>query len=96
MARKYKEYVQDMLTYHQELFDAFRLIHDKYALDPEKYQQEFNDKGEEVLVVMRKYENMLCNNSEGSRYGKFSSNLADKFREEVRTYFSKIDFIGMK
>lgn len=88
------EFFNDMLEYNKELFDEFKEIHDKYALQPEKFKDEFNDKGQEVLRVIRKYENMLCGKQEGGKYGKFSAKLADSFWEPVRKLFPKIDFVG--
>lgn len=80
---------------HKELFDEFKVIHDKYEASAKKWQNEFNEKGQEILEVIRKYENMLCSQSEGGKYGKFSAKLAEKFWEPVRAQFPKIDFIGM-
>lgn len=96
MAAKYQEYFQDMLENHKDLFVAFTRIHKAYAIDPEKFQKEFNEKGEEVLHIIRRYESMLCGKSEGTGYGKFSSKLSDKFWEAVRKTFPKIDFVGMR
>lgn len=91
---KYQQYFQDMTENHKELFTLFKDIHDKYALDPKKWQKEFNETGQEILRIIRKYENMLCGKSEGGKYGKFSTKLADKFWEPIRARFPKIDFIG--
>lgn len=96
MAAKYIQYFQDMLENHKELFDCFKEIHNKYETFPEKYQKEFNEKGEEILPIIRRYENMLCGRSEGTGYGKFSSKLSDKFWDTVRKMFPKIDYIGMQ
>lgn len=93
---KHQQYFQDMLENNKELFDEFRKIHDAYQHDSKTFQKEFNEKGEKILTVVRKYENMLCNHSEGGKYGKFSSNLSDKFWEAVRKYFPKIDFVGVE
>lgn len=95
MASKHQQYFQDMLENNQELFDNFKRIHALYEQDAEKYQKEFNEEGEKVVAIVRRYENMLCNHSEGGKYGKFSSNLSDKFWETVRKYFPKIDFVGL-
>ncbi|MBI2074827.1 MAG: hypothetical protein HYT83_03270 [Candidatus Levybacteria bacterium] len=92
---KYKEYFQDMLASNKNLFDEFKKLHNKYATEPQKWQNEFNEKGQEILTIIRHYENMLCSQSEGGKYGIFSSKLAEKFWEEIRTHFPKIDFIGM-
>lgn len=93
---KYQQYFQDMLETHQKPFDEFKIIHDKYALDPKKWQKEFNEMGQDVLTIIRKYENMLCGKSESGKFGKFSSKLSDKFWEQIRAYFPKIDFVGTK
>jgi hypothetical protein len=93
---KYKQQVEDMLSAHEEVFKAFKEIHDKYEKDPKKWQKEFNEKGVEIQALLRRWENNLCGKSEGGRYGKFSSSLAEKFRDEVKVHFPKIDFIGIK
>lgn len=85
-----------MLDQNKELFDSFRKIHDQYALDPESWQEKFNEEGQKVLDVIRKYENRLCSRSEGSGFAKFTGNLSEKFQAEVRILFPKIDYIGLK
>jgi len=93
---KSQQYFQDMVEYNKELFDEFKEIHDKFALDEKKYQQAFNEVGEKVQGIIRKYENLLCQHSEGGKYGKFSEKTADTFWKYIRGAFPKIDFIGMK
>lgn len=84
-----------MLEAHQDIFKEFKKLHDNYEVDPKKYQAEFNEKGLEIQAILRKWENNLCGKSESGKFGKFSSNLADKFREEVKVHFPKIDHVGM-
>lgn len=96
MAAKYKQQVQDMLEAHKDIFKEFKKLHDAYEVDPKKWQDEYNEKGLEIQAILRRWENNLCGKSEGGMYGKFSSQLADKFREEVKVHFPKIDHIGMK
>ncbi|OGM11030.1 hypothetical protein A2Z22_04165 [Candidatus Woesebacteria bacterium RBG_16_34_12] len=93
---KYRQYFQKMLSDNQEIFASFRLLHDNYALDQEKWQEEFNLKGEKILEIVREYENRLCANTERGMYNKFSANLAEKFQNEVRKHFPMIDYIGVK
>lgn len=93
---KSQEYFQDMLEIHKILFSEFEAIHKKYVEDPDKYQDQFNEKGMEILTIIRKYENMLCSQSEGGKYSKFSSNLSETFWKIIRGKFPKIDFIGIK
>lgn len=95
MAAKYKEYFNLMLKDHKEVFENFKDIHDHYTMEPQKYQKMFNDYGKEILEVVQEYENRLCAKSEGSGYGRYSANLSDKFREEVKRYIPKINSIGL-
>lgn len=93
---KYKKQIEEMMATHKDLFEAFRKLHDNYVLDPQQWQEKYNEEGREVMALLRRYENNLCSKSESSRYGKFSSNLSDKFWAEVRQIFSKIDYIGIQ
>ena len=93
---KSQQYFQDMLESHKDLFDAFKIVHDQYVLDPKKFQNQLNELGEDVLRIIRRYENMLCAQSEGGKYGKFSSKTADKFWEYVRSLLPKIDAVGLQ
>lgn len=93
---KSQQYFQDMMESHKDLFDAFKVVHDKYMSEPKKFQESLNELGEDVLKIVRRYENMLCSQSEGGKYGKFSSNLSDKFWEFIRGAFPKIDAIGLQ
>jgi hypothetical protein len=93
---KYKQVVNQMLEKNKELFDSFRIVHDKYALNPDKWQIQLNLEGERVMEVIQEYENLLCSSTEGGGYGKFSANLADKFRQEVKRIFPKVYCIGIE
>jgi hypothetical protein len=93
---KYKQQVQDMLEVHADVFKEFKTIHDAYISDPQKWQHTFNEKGREIIPILARWENSLCARSESGKYGKFSSNLAEKFRNEVKMHFPSIDSIGRK
>lgn len=93
---KSQQYFQDMMEYNKEAFDEFKIVHDKYALEPEKYQQELNDVGEKIQTIIRKYENMLCGKAESGMYGKFSNKTAETFWSYIRKEFPKIDCIGLR
>jgi hypothetical protein len=92
---KYRQYVQSMLTENQELFDAFRPIHDAYAINPDANQGKFNDAGRPVMDVIQEYERKLCAKMGAGQYSKFSTNLSEKFMEEVKAIFPKIMFVGV-
>lgn len=96
MAAKFKEYFDMMLKENKELFENFKDIHDHYTLEPEKYQKIFNDYGREILEVVQDWENRLCSKSEGSGYGKYTLNLSEKFRAEIKKYLPKINSIGLQ
>lgn len=96
MAAKFKEYFDMMLKDNKDAFDNFKDIHDHYVMEPQKYQKVFNDYGKEILEIVQEYENRLCAKSEGGGYGRFSTKLADKFREEVKKYIPKINSIGLE
>lgn len=85
-----------MIDQNKELFNSFMAVHDKYASDQEKYQEEFNQLGGEVLEIVKTWEEKLCAKSEGGGYGKFSHNLADKFHDLLKKDFAYIDFVGCK
>ena len=93
---KYKQQVADMLQVNAAVFKEFKTIHDAYLADPQIWQEAFNEKGREIIPIIARWENSLCAKSESGKYGKFSSNLAEKFRSEVKAHFSHIDYIGKK
>ena len=93
---KFQQTFNQMLLQNQEDFDKFREIHDKYATDPKKYQGEYNEIGRDIQDIVRIYENRLCNSSESTGYGKFSTKLAEKFQIEVKKAFPKYDCIGLE
>ena len=85
-----------MVDQNKELFARFQQIHDEYALNPQVNKAKFNEIGSEMQDIIRHYEHILCGKSESGGYGKFSSNLSQKFWDEVRKDFPKIDFVGIK
>jgi|SRR3972149_8162611 len=92
---KYRQYFQKMLVDNKELFDSFKLLHDEYALNPDANQDKFNAQGEKIMAVIREYENRLCANTERGMYSKYSTQLAEKFQNEVRAHFPMVDRIGL-
>ncbi len=93
---KYKQAVDEMVAANKELFDNFKEIHDEYALNPGAWQKLLNQYGAEVVEIIRDYERKLCINMGTGKYGQFSQNLSQKFWDEVRKIFPKIDFVGVK
>lgn len=93
--QKYQLALQIMLDENTSLFDKFRHVHENVKTDPENYKAEFNQIGGEVIDVIRVYERRLCGKTESGQYGKFSANLSQKFWDEIRKVFPKIDFVGI-
>ena len=93
---KYKEYFEKMLEHNKDMFDAFRKIHDKYVLDQEGLQEEYNKIGAEIMNIINDYEDRLCRQSEKGGYGSFTVKLSEKFRAEIKKEFSHIDYVGIQ
>ncbi|MCL4365625.1 hypothetical protein M1437_00145 [Patescibacteria group bacterium] len=96
MAAKYQLVFQQMLKENEGLLSEFKLLHDKYEKDADKYQDEYNKEGYKILELIQRYENMLTAHTDNSGYGKFSTKLSDKFHACVKMLFPKIDFIGVQ
>lgn len=92
---KYREYFRQMLEENEKLFSKFAELHEKYKQDRNVWQEDYNNVGSEVLEEIRKWETKLCGYSEKGVYAKYSTKLAEKFREEVKAFFPLIDFIGV-
>jgi len=93
---KYQQIFTRMLAENEELFATFRQIHDAYALNPEVNRAKFNQIGSEIMDVIRDYENRLAGHMSRGQYGKFAGNVSDKFMDEIRRVFPKIDFVGIQ
>jgi len=92
---EYKRIFQEMLSTNAELFKAFEETHALYVLEPDANQKRFNEEGEKILEVIREYENRLCNKSQRTGYAAFTTRLAEKFQELVKTRYPKIDHVGV-
>jgi hypothetical protein len=92
--RQYQKFFQLMMDENKELFETFTAIHDAYKLNPQMNQVRFNEIGREVVDVIRDYERKLCGNMNSGAYGAFSQNLSQKFWDEIRKVYPKIDFVG--
>lgn len=84
-----------MVSENKNLFDEFTKVHFEYSTNQEENQEIFNKVGEKVLEVIHEWEDRLCKHSEGAGFGKFTTNLAEKFQVEVRSHFPLIDHVGI-
>lgn len=85
-----------MIDDEKKMFESFQAVHDKYSLDQDKWQNEFNRVGAKILEITREYENRLCANQERGMYNRYSAGLAEKFQNEIRKKFPMYDHIGIK
>lgn len=92
---RYKEYVKLMIDENKETFAAFKVLHDKYALDPRAHQKEYNEGGSKIQDIIRDYDDRLCRNTERGVYNKFSGGLSEKFHAELKKVFPMIEHIGL-
>ena len=92
---KFKEYYERMIENNKEAFERFRKIHLQYSINPEDNQEEFNKEGEKILAIIREWENKLCNQSEKAGYASYTGRLSEKFWEEIRKNFPRIDSVGL-
>lgn len=86
----------EMIKANEAEFASFRDIHDKFVNDRKTYQEEFDREGFKILEIVKQYEDILTLKTDRGTYSKFSTNLSDKFRDQVRAFFPKIDFVGVK
>jgi hypothetical protein len=94
--QRFAEYYQKMVDENSDIFKKFFDVHDRYVLNPNQNQDEFNSVGHEIVEIIREYERKLCSNSERGQFGKFSAKLSERFWAEVRKDYPKIDFVGVK
>lgn len=80
---------------NKDAFDQFTQKHFEYSTDEEKYQEEFNKAGEEILKIIHDWEDKLCKQSEKAGFSSYTGNLAEKFQTEVRSHFPLIDRVGI-
>lgn len=96
MAAKYRQLFLDMMQEHRDLFLDFKEIHDKFVDDEETYKKEFNEKGAQVVEIIREYERKLTSQQDKGQYSKFSTGLSGKFWDQIRGFLPRIDFVGVK
>lgn len=96
MSAKYRQLFLEMMEQHRDLMLDFKDIHDKFLQDEEKYKEEFNEKGKKVVDIIREYEMKLTAHQNSGQFSKYSSGLADKFWDQIRSFLPRIDFVGVK
>ncbi len=88
---KYKRMFEDMLQTNRQLFSDYNELLKKYDLDKSKYAQELLDMQRKVLRAIKHTENGLCARTENTGRANYSTALADKFWDEVRVVFPRVE-----
>ena len=84
---KYKQAVADLIAAHEAEFDKLNGLKIE---DPQ-----FNEIGKPLLRLIEEAENRLCGKMEGGKNGVYSMNLAEKFRQELKTRVPLAHMIGV-
>jgi len=95
-APKFKQFVKLMYEKHAEVFADFKPLHDQFAVDQEKYADEFHSQGLKILDIARDWERRLCFGMGKGKYAAYSAKLADKFWEEIEKTYPLIRQVGLK
>jgi hypothetical protein len=93
---KYKQLFQQMVDENQELFTAFRSIHDGYKQDRKKWSLQFHGEGKKIVEIIHDWEHKLCAGMERGNNAVYSSKLSEKFWLQVKELFSHIELVGVK
>ena len=84
-----------MQNQNKPLLEKFRMIHDGFAVQPEKWSEQFHQVGRDVLDVIRDWERRLCSGTERGHYAQYSVKLAEKYWQEVKKEFPLIEKVGV-
>lgn len=93
---KIQKMITEMYDKNEQLFADFQPIHDAFMRDRKANQVEFNERGKEIMEVLRFYETQVCGKQERSGMGVYSSKLAEKYWSEIKKKLPVIDFVGVK
>lgn len=80
---------------NQELFNRFGAFTTDSLSNPER-SKDFEEVGLEVLDTVRFWERKLCSGMERGRHAQYSTQLADKFWQQVRSDYPLVDQVGVK
>lgn len=71
-----------MIENNQELFDELKTANQN--------SERFKEIQRNLLRIIRKNEDILCSKTENTHYVNFSTNLADKFQEEIKANYPEV------
>ena len=94
---KYKQIFETIWNENKILFQKFLLLNNDYS-DTKKrksLEEKFQTIGKQVRDLLLEGEQDLCRQMEKSEHRFYSSNLSEKYWDEVRRYFKYIDQVGV-
>ena len=94
---KYKQIFETIWNENKILFQKFLLLNNDYS-DTKKrksLEEKFQTIGKQVRDLLLEGEQDLCRQMEKSEHRFYSSNLSEKYWDEVRKYFKYIDLVGV-
>ncbi|MFA6981963.1 MAG: hypothetical protein WC243_03005 [Patescibacteria group bacterium] len=83
---KFEKQYNEMIEKNKELFDELKLR----STNPKS--EDFKEVQRKALRIVRRSEDTLCSKTENTHFSSFSSGLADKFWEMVRSNYPEIDY----
>lgn len=94
---KFKKIFENLWKENEDIFQKFFLLNNDYGQTEKrkKIENEFQEIGSQVKEILQRGEDELCRQMEKSQHRFYSSNLADKYWDEVRKYFKYIDLVGV-
>jgi hypothetical protein len=82
---KFEKQYEEMMKNYQDVFDEMK----KLSTNPKS--EEFKEVQRKLMRIIRKNEDALCAKMENAKYANFSTGLADKFWELIRTNYPEVD-----
>lgn len=84
---KYEKQYDEMMKRNQKIFDELK------ALSDDSHSEDFRQIQLKALRVIKINEDALCSKTEKNKsYSSFSTQLADKFWEKIRSEYPEIDY----
>jgi uncharacterized protein with von Willebrand factor type A (vWA) domain len=96
MAAKYKKYFDQMFEQNRDEFMQFMILNDQYSQDKRLMKGEFDEKGANIVKIVKEWEDKLCKTMEKGENGAYSAKLGEKFQSEVGKYFPYFHEVGVK
>lgn len=85
-----------MTDQNEALMNQFDEIHAGYLKDRKAWSKQFHSVGQQVVDIIRDWEQRLCAGMERGANSVYSMKLSEKFWSEVKKRYSHIELVGVK